>query len=121
MRIQQSAGASPHRQGAVVAQQHARCLSPDVGHQPFALVQVQGDAFVVVIGQHGALMIIACCDSGSRPSSGLPPPRRWSVCEVHDEVERRPHAAWIAEWMVKPAGLMKYGGLLEDVARPGRS
>jgi class 3 adenylate cyclase len=35
----------------VVAQQHQRVVGAEVLHQPLALVEVQGDALIVVVGE----------------------------------------------------------------------
>ncbi len=43
-------GGGAGRERAVIAEHHQR-LAAEVGHQPLALVEVQGDALVVVIGQ----------------------------------------------------------------------
>ena len=92
---------SADRQRAVVAQQH-EVLVADVRHQPLALVVVERDPLVVVIGETAARQ------------SGLVQ-RQQPSCARHRHAVgvcrcitkwASSRAAWIAEWIVKPAGLM---------------
>ena len=95
------------RERAVVAQDH-RALVAEVGDDPLALVEVDGDALIIVIGdlvadQHRGL--------GQRHQPVAMGGHRLAVRGVQVDHRMRILARHVhrAEWMVKPAALVMNG------------
>ena len=91
----------------MVAQDH-RVLVAEIGDEPLALVEVDRDALIIVDRRPRRGSASRSGSAAAAPRHGPTPPGRAGVwrCITACASSR---AMWIAEWMVKPAGLVMNG------------